>query len=88
MTEDCIALRKENNYLLSKGHLKEILGRKREKSKENNQDDDRIPEKPGSPPSDAKIINIISGGSNIYGTTYYLDKRHANVSKIEKEDRP
>ncbi|XP_023743491.2 uncharacterized protein LOC111891665 [Lactuca sativa] len=27
-TEDCIALRKEISYLLSKGHLKEILGRK------------------------------------------------------------
>ena len=38
MTEDCIALRKEISYLLSKGHLKEILGRKRVKSKENNKD--------------------------------------------------
>ncbi|XP_023764672.1 uncharacterized protein LOC111913178 [Lactuca sativa] len=36
MTEDCIALRKEINYLLSKGHLKEILERKKEKSKESN----------------------------------------------------
>ncbi|KAL7602922.1 hypothetical protein Lser_V15G16606 [Lactuca serriola] len=30
ITEACIALRKEISYLLSKGHLKEILGRKRE----------------------------------------------------------
>ncbi|XP_023769035.1 uncharacterized protein LOC111917605 [Lactuca sativa] len=36
ITEDCITLRKEISYLLSKGHLKEILERKKEKSKENN----------------------------------------------------
>ena len=40
--EDCIALRKEISYLLSKGHLKEILERKREKSKENSQDNHRM----------------------------------------------
>ncbi|KAJ0592759.1 hypothetical protein HanHA300_Chr03g0088911 [Helianthus annuus] len=28
LTEDCIALRKEIGYLLSKGHLKELLGEK------------------------------------------------------------
>ena len=28
LTEECIALRKEVGYLLSKGHLKELLGRK------------------------------------------------------------
>ncbi|XP_023763507.1 uncharacterized protein LOC111911971 [Lactuca sativa] len=88
MTEDCIALRKAISYLLSKGHLKEILGRKREKSTENNQDDHRILEKLGSPPSNAKIISVISGGSNICGTSYSQAKRHARVSKIEKEDRP
>ncbi|KAJ0926170.1 hypothetical protein HanRHA438_Chr04g0167971 [Helianthus annuus] len=29
LTEECIALRKEIGYLLSKGHLKELLGRKK-----------------------------------------------------------
>ncbi|KAL7600002.1 uncharacterized protein LOC111909241 [Lactuca sativa] len=81
MMEDCIALRKEISYLLIKGHLKEILGRKREKSKENCQDGHRILEKPGSPPADAKIINVISGGSNIRGTSYSQAKRHMKVSK-------
>ncbi|KAK9080783.1 hypothetical protein SSX86_000541 [Deinandra increscens subsp. villosa] len=33
VTEDCIAMRKEINYLLSKGFLKELLGRKNDKSK-------------------------------------------------------
>ncbi|XP_023737251.1 uncharacterized protein LOC111885204 [Lactuca sativa] len=65
VTEDCIALRKEISHLLSKGHLKEIIDRKREKHRENSQDGHRIAEKPGSPPSDAKIINVISIGSNI-----------------------
>ena len=85
MTEDCIALRKEIIYLLSKGHLKEILGRKRENFKENNQDDHRIPEKLGSPPSDAKIINVILARSNICGTSYSQAKRHAKVSNTEKD---
>ena len=70
MTEDCIALRKEISYLFSKGHLKEILGRNKEKSKEKNQDGHKIPKKPGSPPPNAKIINVISGRSNICGTSY------------------
>ncbi|XP_023767595.3 uncharacterized protein LOC111916202 [Lactuca sativa] len=88
MTEECIALRKEISYLLSKGHLKEILGRKREKSKQNSQDDHRIPEKPGSPTYDAKIIIVISGGSNIFVTSYSQGKRHAKVFKTEKENTP
>ncbi|XP_023743493.1 uncharacterized protein LOC111891666 [Lactuca sativa] len=88
MVEDCIALRKEISYLLRKGHLKEILRRKKEKSKENNQDDHKIPKKPGSPPPNAEIININPGGSNICGTSYSQAKRHAKVYKIEKEDRP
>ncbi|KAL7586986.1 hypothetical protein Lser_V15G37217 [Lactuca serriola] len=88
MTEDCISLRKEINYLLSKGHLKEILMRKRETSKENSQDDHRIRKKPGSPPSDARIINVILGRSNICGPSYFQAKRHTKVSKTKKEDRP
>jgi len=38
ITEDCIALRREVNYLLSKGQLKELLGRKKERSREREQD--------------------------------------------------
>ena len=79
---------KERNQLPPKGHLEEILRRKIEKSKENNQDDHKIPEKSGSPPFDAKIIDDISGGSKICGASYSQAKRHAKVSKIEKKDRP
>jgi hypothetical protein len=45
ITEDCIALRREVNYLLSKGQLKELLGRKKERSREREQDPVKIPEK-------------------------------------------
>ena len=53
ITKDCITLRKEISYLLSKEYLKEILGRRKERSKD--------PEKPGSSPLDVKVINIFSG---------------------------
>ncbi|KAJ0898693.1 putative retrotransposon gag domain-containing protein [Helianthus annuus] len=55
VTEDCIALRKEISYLLSKGYLKDLLGRKRNKG----QDTEKDPERAASPPADAKIINFI-----------------------------
>ncbi|KAJ0735658.1 putative retrotransposon gag domain-containing protein [Helianthus annuus] len=63
LTEECIALRKEIGYLLSKGHLKELLGRKKSRT----QDPERIPEKASAPPADAQVINFISGGSDICG---------------------
>lgn len=36
-------------------------------------------EKPGSPPLDAKVINITSKGSDIYGPSYSVVKTHAKV---------
>ena len=39
------------------------------------------------PPLDAKVINVIFGGSDICGTSYSADKRHAEVSKTEREER-
>ena len=49
ITEDCIALRKEINYLLGKGYLNEILGRRKEGSKEKDQDPQKILNIPASP---------------------------------------
>ncbi|XP_023763617.1 uncharacterized protein LOC111912109 [Lactuca sativa] len=85
--EDCITLRNDISYLLGKGYLKEILGRRKEKTKEKDQDPKMILERPGSPhpPTEAKVINVISRGSNIYGTSYSAAKRHAMVSKTQKE---
>jgi len=60
-TEDCIALRKEIAYLLSKVHLKDLLGKKKSIA----QDGTNIPERAASPPKDDGIISFISGGSDI-----------------------
>ena len=84
ITEDCIALRKEIAYLLSKGHLKELLGKKKSRA----QDGSNIPERAASPPKDAGIINFISGGSDICGTSYSAAKRHARETKSDKGERP
>ena len=38
VTEDCIALRKEISHLLSKGYLKDLLGRKKNKGQDSEKD--------------------------------------------------
>ena len=67
MTEDCIGLKKEIAYLNSKGHLKDII-----KS-------DNATTKSARPPSPehTKVVNCITGGSEVCGLTYSAAKRHA-----------
>ncbi|XP_076890307.1 uncharacterized protein LOC143541352 [Bidens hawaiensis] len=84
MTEDCIALRREISYLLSKGYLKELFGRKKSRT----QDPEPVPEKAAPPPPDAQVINVIFGGSDICGTSYSAAKKHAKESKLENGERP
>ncbi|KAD4585878.1 hypothetical protein E3N88_23479 [Mikania micrantha] len=84
ITDDCIALRKEISYLLRKGHLKELLGKK----KERRQDSNGFPKRAASPPKDAKVINFISGGSDICGTSYSAARKHAKEAKMEYGERP
>ncbi|KAK9050700.1 hypothetical protein SSX86_030330 [Deinandra increscens subsp. villosa] len=84
LTDECIALQKEISYLLTKGHLKELIGRKKVKT----QEADKVPQRAASPPQDAQIINFISGGSDICGTSYSSAKKHAKESKSEQGDRP
>ncbi|XP_022023597.1 uncharacterized protein LOC110923848 [Helianthus annuus] len=84
LTEECIALRKEIGYLLSKGHLKELLGRKKSRI----QDPEKVPERAPAPLADAQIINFISGGSDISGTSFSAAKRHAKETKMDNGDRP
>ncbi|XP_076935664.1 uncharacterized protein LOC143602452 [Bidens hawaiensis] len=62
MTKDWIDLRREINYLLSKGHLKELLGKKNR-----NWDHKKDPKTAESLPSGTLIVNVISGGSDICG---------------------
>ena len=84
ITEECIALRKEVSYLLSKGQLKELLGRRKERSSDTHQDPSKISEIANPPPPNAQVINMISGGSDICGTSYSAAKRQARASKSEK----
>ncbi|KAJ9545671.1 hypothetical protein OSB04_025378, partial [Centaurea solstitialis] len=61
-TDDCISLKKEIAYLKSNGHLKNLLG-----------DDSKRP----TSPVPTKVVNCITGGSEVYGLTYSAAKRHA-----------
>ncbi|KAI3757912.1 hypothetical protein L6452_05456 [Arctium lappa] len=70
ITEDCIALKKELSWLNSKGYLQELKEKK-----------DACP----TSPEHAKVMNCITGGSDICGTTYSAAKRHASRGP---DDRP
>ncbi|KAJ9535562.1 hypothetical protein OSB04_un001302 [Centaurea solstitialis] len=61
-TDDCISLKKEIAYLKSNGHLKNLLG-----------DDSKRP----TSPIPTKVVNCITGGSEVCGLTYSAAKRHA-----------
>ncbi|KAJ9560566.1 hypothetical protein OSB04_005726, partial [Centaurea solstitialis] len=67
-TDECISLKKEISYLKSKGHLKGL-----------------IPEEQGRPasPVHTKVINCITGGSEVCGLTYSAAKRHARDGPSE-----
>ncbi|XP_056694875.1 uncharacterized protein [Spinacia oleracea] len=77
-TEECISLKKEVAYLLKRGHLKELLSDKGKEtfSKEQN----TLPgptissERPDPPPFN-KVVNVISGGSDICGLTSSAAKK-------------
>ncbi|KAJ9542724.1 hypothetical protein OSB04_029230, partial [Centaurea solstitialis] len=60
-TDDCISLKKQIAYLKSNGHLKNLLG-----------DDSKRP----TSPVPTKVVNCITGGSEVCGLTYSAAKRH------------
>ncbi|XP_076902705.1 uncharacterized protein LOC143557545 [Bidens hawaiensis] len=76
-----ISLRREISYLLSKGHLKEFPGKKNRSP-----DPEQNPKRAESPPPGARIVNVISRGSNICGTSYSASKRNANIAKSKKPE--
>ncbi|KAJ9541934.1 hypothetical protein OSB04_028440 [Centaurea solstitialis] len=67
-TDECISLKKEISHLKSKGHLKGI-----------------IPDEQGRPtsPAHTKVVNYITGGSEVCGLTYSAAKRHAQEGPDE-----
>ncbi|KAJ9543870.1 hypothetical protein OSB04_023577 [Centaurea solstitialis] len=68
-TDECISLKKEISYLKYKGHLKGV-----------------IPEDQGRPasPVHTKVVNCITGGSEVCGLTYSAAKRHARDGPDER----
>ncbi|XP_056698596.1 uncharacterized protein [Spinacia oleracea] len=77
-TEECISLKKEVAYLLKRGHLKELLS---DKGKETfSKEQTTLPgpttssERPDPPPFN-KVVNVISGGSDICGLTSSAAKK-------------
>ncbi|XP_074297576.1 uncharacterized protein LOC141628316 [Silene latifolia] len=78
-TEDYYTLRMEIRRLYEQGELSHLLPRG------GNQQDNVGSAKPTAPPTCTKIINVITGGSDISGLTYSAAKRRATETK---EDRP
>nr|XP_043633170.1 uncharacterized protein LOC122604345 [Erigeron canadensis] len=81
-------LRREISILLAKGYLTELLGRKKAKDVEGlDFSKPKSTQKADSPPANAKVINTISGGSEVCGTKYSTEKRLAKQSKADKGER-
>ncbi|XP_074319124.1 uncharacterized protein LOC141656104 [Silene latifolia] len=78
-TEDCYTLRREIKRLYEQRELSHLLPRG------GKQQDKVGSTKPANPPTCTKIINVITGGSNLSGLTYSAAKRHATETK---GDRP
>ena len=71
-TEECHQLKKQVAYLLKNGHLNHLLNKK----EVGNSKADK-PTGPPPPPETPKVINLICGGSEICGLTYFAAKRFA-----------
>ncbi|XP_074266814.1 uncharacterized protein LOC141590102 [Silene latifolia] len=80
-TEDCVVLRKEVKHLYSPGCLDHLLPKGAKSGKVNTTDQAQ----PSPPPPYSKVVNAITGGSEICGFTYSAAKRHATETK---EDKP
>ncbi|KAF2546687.1 hypothetical protein F2Q70_00022096 [Brassica cretica] len=80
-TEDCVALRIEVNEQLQKGHLREFLS-----EKDKNHLNKEVPAKsagaiPVSPPSQDRVIHVISGGLEISGVSHAAAKKSTRNAK-------
>ncbi|XP_074284057.1 uncharacterized protein LOC141608614 [Silene latifolia] len=76
-TGDCYKLRREVKFQVRKGNLDHLLSRggKQDRREAANQ------VLPSAPPVCTKIINVITGGSELAGLTYSAAKRKATGSK-------
>nr|XP_043639197.1 uncharacterized protein LOC122610267 [Erigeron canadensis] len=88
-TEECFAFRREIGILLGKGYLIELFSKTKAQDvdvKDLGKQSQQQPPRPKSPPTNAGIINYISGGSEVCGTSYSVAKRNAKEAKLEKEE--
>ncbi|XP_074380817.1 uncharacterized protein LOC141721438 [Apium graveolens] len=82
---DCMALRKELQFLTKKGYLTEFMTSKKasyvrkDKSPNGN---NMTPVRQPPPPPHHKVINFIAGGSEVCGSTYSQAKRVARETDI------
>ncbi|KAL5576532.1 hypothetical protein UlMin_018231 [Ulmus minor] len=76
-TPDCIALRFEIANLLKKGHLQDLLFDKGKNT--HAQRETRRDEQPAKPTPE-RIVNVITGGSEVSGITYSAAMRHARAA--------
>jgi hypothetical protein len=85
-TEACYALRKETSCLFSKGYLKELLGKRKNKAQDTRQDTDQDPERATSPPPNASVIYFISVDL-IYVEHHILPLRDMKRKRSQKMER-
>ena len=80
-TEDCIALRIKVNDLLQKGHLREFLSEKAKAHLSKETAGRSKGAAPTSPPRQDRVINVISGGSEVSGVSHAAAKKSTRNTK-------
>ncbi|XP_013589247.1 PREDICTED: uncharacterized protein LOC106297583 [Brassica oleracea var. oleracea] len=80
-TEDCIALRIEVNELLQKGHLREFLSEKAKAHLSKETAGNSKGAAPTSPPRQNRVINVISGGSEVSGVSHAAANKSTRNAK-------
>ncbi|KAL5554746.1 hypothetical protein UlMin_042147 [Ulmus minor] len=75
-TPDCISLRFEVTDLLKRGHLQDLLSDKGKNTLA--QREARRDEQPAEPTPE-RVVNVITGGSEVSGITYSAARRHARA---------
>ncbi|KAL5549568.1 hypothetical protein UlMin_004799 [Ulmus minor] len=75
-TPDCISLRFEVADLLKRGHLQDLLSDKANNTLDQREArcDEQLAE-----PTPERVVNVITGGSEVSGITYSAARRHARV---------
>ncbi|XP_074291355.1 uncharacterized protein LOC141618147 [Silene latifolia] len=81
-TEDCVVLPKEVKHLYSAGCLDHLLPKGTKSGKVNTADQTQ----PSPPPPYLKVVNVITGGSEICGLTYSAEKRYVTETKGDKSE--